>query len=277
MTPSVTSIPAARTRARPPPRDARIGVADADDQPGDAARGDQRRAGRRASLVVARLQRAVERRARGRACPRRGAPRPRRDRCPPRGARRARRFGRSGRRRRRPADSARADRNPGGEAKGLGHEPPVVVSLLVFHRVLERGDGPKAGRRQVRARTGTRPSRPQLLPSRLSLSAPEFHRVVPLRARGLYRRWGLAPRPEVVADSRYRRGATRVKPNGPPGPPALRRRAAARTLRPASSSLRPRQAGPAGFGKPERRNSAARARRGSPPDSRPGSRSSGGT
>ena len=65
------------------------------------------------------------------------------------------------------------------------------------------GEQAGAGRRTPR-QAGRRQGL-QLLPSRLSLSAPESHRVVPLRARGLYRRWGLAPRPEVVAGGRYRR------------------------------------------------------------------------
>src|SRR5439155_18908915 len=72
-------------------------------------------------------------------------------------------------------------------------------------------------------------------------SAPEFHRICekpgtigcsPDSARGLYRRWGLAPRPEGVESARLAGARNRVKKRGTPcGLAIARRRGGASTRR----------------------------------------------
>jgi len=93
-----------------------------------------------------------------------------------------------------------------------------------------------------------------LLSSRLSRSAPGSNRVCPRnvpRARGLYRRWGLAPRPEGKAAASVRSPARRgqkrppARPDG--GPRCPTRRAAVRNATlPGRSRARRRGRAPRG-------------------------------
>jgi len=125
----------------PPAAGARIRVGDAHDEPANAAGRDMRRTRRRAALVIAGLERAVERRA-SRKCPRLTEGRHFRmfRASPVMGAapdNRAFAHDDGADRRVRP----RPTRNARGEAKSLRHERRVFRSRWAIHRVLERGGG----------------------------------------------------------------------------------------------------------------------------------------